>query len=230
MQVVGGVIHESQDDVKMAPDFWTRQRYASATAGGHGSSYTTPGSTNVYGIGSSFGNVAFDDDDYTDEEDAAIRSGEWDKDYRSKVVTDPDELAMAMLPETNTREVWEQNPETGELELTYVDSDEPVAGFLGFYVELEDGSIDFFETIDELESSLSFLSQITLWDEAPFPTANKRLRWTNFVRDMGHITVAENQVSWLRDFSNVDLFESPALYNLSYIREGLNDIAVIAAI
>lgn len=236
MQIVGGVIMNSHEEIKMMPDWWTQRQFANATAGGKGSesgsSYsTTPGSTNVYGIGSSFGNVAFDDDDEAlgYAEDAAIRAGEWDKDYRSKVITDPDELAMAMLPETNKRQVWLPN-EHGELELAYTESIDPVNDLQGFYVELEDGTLDYYKDLDELENGLSFLAQMTLWEDAPFATASNRLRWTNFVIDMGHITSTENFVSWLSDLSNIDLFESNAVYNLGYIREGLNDIATHLAV
>jgi hypothetical protein len=232
LQISGGIIMNSMEEVAMQEDSWARYKFASATAGGHGSESTT----NVYGrgIGSSFGNLAFDsDDEFNDDElsadeDAAIRAGNWESDYRSKVTTDPDEIAMAMSPETNKRQVWLPNPDTGELELAFEESTEP--DLKGFYVELEDNTIEFYETLQELEDGLSFLANMSLWEGAPFPTASNRLRWTNFVVDMGQVTESRGMESWLVDLGMIDEHESRGVYNLGYVREGLSDIVTMLSI
>lgn len=265
MQVVGGVIRNSEDDVTMQEDWYTRTRYASATAGGHGttdsygSSYGSySGGVTRYGIGSSFGNIDFDDDggnpndedEMSYEDDIEVRNGipyrrvsnpdgsislhagvgsEWDKDYRntSRVTTDPERIAMAlaMLPEKNTRQEWVENDE-GELELEVVPTD---ADHKGFYIELEDGSIEVFATLGELEKALDNLSKLDLWDKAPFPAHSRALRWTNFVIDMGSCSEKLGQESWIEDMGHIDRFESRGVYNLQYIREGLNDLITLRA-
>lgn len=263
MQVVGGVIRHSEDDVTMQEDWYAQSRFGNATAGGHGGSTSGYGSTyggyssygiGGYGIGSSFGNVAFDDDDDSGsspaeeedlsyEDDIEIRNGipyrvknnpdgsqslhyasEWDKDYRntSKVTTDPKEIAMAMLPETNTRQQWVEKDGELELEIVPTDSDHK-----GFYLELEDGSMELFKTLGELEKALDNLSKLDLWDAAPFPTASRSLRWTNFVTDMGSVSEKLGQESWLEDFGHIDRFESRGVYNLQYVRDGLNDLVAL---
>jgi hypothetical protein len=231
--VVNGINMTSASDVKMQEDWWTRQRYAGSTAGGHSS-------TNAYStsIGASFGrgadaagNVVFDDDDDDYDTDMAKRTGRgiggWDSDYRnsSAFTTDPDEIAMAMAPEgnapTGTRQVWLPDPETGELTLAYIANDTDLQGF---YLTLEDDSIEFADTIEGLEKKLEWIASLQLWDEAPFPNASPKLRWTNFVTDIGEVTTSRGMDSWLGDLSMIDQHESSAVYNLEYIREGLADI------
>jgi hypothetical protein len=227
VQVVNGVIMESEDEIKMLPDWWTQRQFASSTAGGHGSE---SGTTNVYGIGSSFGNVAFDDDDY--DSDMSVRTGRWNDDYRSRVTTDPGEAAMAFEPESNERrQVWKPNAD-GELEMAYTvgPGEDREPELQGFYVELEDGSLEYCKTVGDMEKVLEDLSKLDLWESAPFPTASRALRWTNFVTDIGEITKSRGMDSWLADFGMLDEHESRGVYNLQYIREGMNDIVTMQSI
>lgn len=236
VQVVGGVIMEHQDDIKMLPDMWSQSYFGRSTAGGHGTTIGSESSTGrartSYGIGSSFGNIAFDDDsdddspgdeyEYNPETGLYDKISEWDKDYRnqSRVTTDPDE-AMAFAPESNRRQVWKPNAD-GELELAY--TDEPYDQCVGFYLELDDGTLEYAKTLGDLEKALNDLSSMDLWEDAPFPGAPRSQRWTNFVVDMGHIGAVSNMNSWLTDFGQIDQHESRGVYNLQYVREGLNDI------
>lgn len=247
VQVVGGVIMESEDEIKMLPDWWTRRQYASATAGhGTGDSVRPRGGYNQYGIGSSFGSFEDDDDSENDTPGDSSRSfeynpatgmydpvaddaSEWDKDYRNpkRVTTNPSEIAMAMLPETNKKsEVWLAN-EDGELEYAYTVGED---NCVGFYLELEDGTLDYSRTLGELEKALADLSAMDIWENAPFPGADRAKRWTNFVVDMGHIGSVSNLNSWLADLGQIDQHESRGVYNLNYIRDGLADILLLNAI
>lgn len=96
-------------------------------------------------------------------------------------------------------------------------------GFEGFYLTRDDGSIEFYRTLEKLEEELDWLSNLAMYDGAPFADVEHKLKWTNWIIDMGH--VENNQpVSWLEDLSEIDQFESGAVYNLEYIREGAGNI------
>ena len=236
MAIRNGVILSVTDGHKMQEDWYTRRQWSSATAGGHTTTPTgTVGSevtTNVYGIGSSFGNIETgDEDNLSYDEDRAIRDGEyrkvenedgttsyyWDNDYRNtknQVTFDPDE-AMAFANETNEPAgTWVAGPDGA---LVRLEDDDDLKGF---YVEMDDSSIETQASLEELEKFLGWIANMTLGNDVPFPGVEPKLKWTNFVRDIGHISVRDGMVSWLEDLANIDKFENPSVYNLEYIREG----------
>jgi hypothetical protein len=241
LRVAGGIILESDDGYQMQENWYAQSRWASATAGGGGgkSAIATGGSENTYtGIGSSFGNVVFDDDNPNDDSSQGyfwnaetktydpVEEG-WGQDYRSKVTTNADEIAMAYAEgETDAngdrRRVFIRNKDGELVEQNPDDDRDP--DLQGYYIRLEDSSMDFFETIEELEDKLQWLSGLNLWDDCPFPDAERKQRWTNFVVDMGQITNSDGMESWLTDLAMVDTHESPNVYNLQYVRDGLSSI------
>jgi hypothetical protein len=179
------------------------------------------------------------DDDAPDDEKMS-----WEDDYRTRagnVVFDPREIGVAMAfgPESNEplpRGVWLRNPDTGDLEHTpfpdmetaLATEDENLECSIdlkdenkGFFVTHWDGDMEYFTTMDEVENHLAWLANMTLPDAAPFPNSPNMTRWTNQVLDIGDITVRGGMQSWLDDMSRIDYYESPVMYNLDYIRDGL---------
>lgn len=243
--VRGGVILSKEGGYKMQEDWYTRRRFANATSGGHGTSTGTVGSEaittggyNAYGIGSSFGNVEFDDSDESEglswEDDAAIRNGatikhnadgsttlSWENDYRStqkQFTTNADDIAMAYANESNEPAgVWVAGKDGALVRKTDMNDNDVMT----FYVTMDDGDIETFDSLDDLEKQLGWMANLTMGTAPRFSDATPKMKWTNFVADMGHITEADGMVSWLSDLANVDAFESPAVRNLDYIREGL---------
>lgn len=218
LKVLDGVIVHQQDDVEMIEDSWTYWRHASATAGGHKGSEG--------GIGSSFGFRAadpegYDDDSPTDDNISGYANVrfDWDDEY-------DDTVAMAMAPETN-EPVWVRD---GNGELVLRSSVTEAETVMGYYLETEDHDLQYFETLEKLESYLDWLSNMNLYEGCPFPDAEKSLRWTNFVIDMGHVNAPGGMESWLTDLAMLDQHESPAVYNLRNIREGLTKIVEVASI
>ncbi len=200
-QIVNGIPVSRRDDLEMQEDSWVRYRYASATAGGHGGS---EGGARTY-IGSSVGNIqTFDDDAPTDDDDDMS----WEDDYRARsCTTGSKDAAMALLPESNKSEDLQ-----------------------GYYITIEDGAIEALESLEQLESRLQWYSEMGLWDNPPFPNVEQKHRWVNFIIDVGHISVKDGMVSWLEDLAEIDQHESPAVYNLDYVRDGLAVIINGAAI
>lgn len=244
MTITDGIIMTRESGYKMQEDWYTRQRFSRATTG-LGKRTGTVGSevTSGYGIGSSFGNVEmFDDDDegISYDEDAAIRSGSgrfvttsnsdgsvstrWEDDYRSgkKVTTNPDEAAMAFANESNEPAgVWVRDG-NGDLVKMPDDYDTSETDDLqGFYITLDDGEMYFETDVDEVEKKLDWLANLTLGNNPPFPGVEPKLKWTNFVVDIGHVSIKDGLVSWLEDLAQVDQFESTAVYNLDFVRDGI---------
>lgn len=91
----------------------------------------------------------------------------------------------------------------------------------GYYFTLEDGTIEIVTSIDDLEKRLEWYAGMGLWDNPPFPNAEPRLKWTNFITDIGHLSKRDDQVSWLDNLAEIDQHESPSVYNLDHIRDGL---------
>jgi hypothetical protein len=254
-RVKNGVILEQLDDVEMQEDWYARRKWGAATTGHRTASTGTVGSevTNTM-IGSSFraqGVEMWDDekqelvvesDELSPAEEAELErmQGEWDKDYRNTqriaqkaLTTNPEEIAMALAPETNSgrgrngrSEVWLPDPDTGGLRFShYADMDESL-DFQAYYVMMEDGGMDYFEDIDDLESRLDWLCNMGLYDGAPFPDVEHKLKWTNHVADIGVLNGRNQRESWIEDLGLIDAHESPAVRNLEFIRDGLTAIMI----
>ena len=94
----------------------------------------------------------------------------------------------------------------------------------GFYLTRDDGSTEFYKDLEELEKELDWLSNLNMYDGAPFTDVEHKLKWTNFVTDMGEVRNSQ-PVSWLEDLAEIDKWENNrAVYNLEYIREGAGNI------
>lgn len=209
-RVRNGVIMQYRDDLKMQDDWEAWARYSGATAGGHDSgverynSYGTP--TGAVGsevtsraTGSSFITTGADGEDweFDSETQQWVKTySSWEDDYRARTP-----LALE-APEVI------DDPDDNQ----------------GFYIADLDDALEFFHNLDELEKHLAWLSQITFHDDVPFPNADNKLRWMNYVKDMGEITVSGGMESWFEDMALIDNHESAATYNLSYMREGIGTL------
>ena len=240
MTVEGGVISNLAEGVEMQEDAYTRYKWSSHTSGNRA---TNQGSE-ATGIGSSFGNVELFDDSEDDTPSDGWPAGEWDKDYRNtgynetrSFTDDPDEIAMALGPETNSppegySAVWVRDSESSELVFSHyeVTSTGPKDDIQGFYITTWDGDLEYFKTIEEVEKHLDWLCNLGLHNDAPFPDTEHKLKWTNHVIDMGHIDIDNGLVSWLENLGHVDRFESRAVRNLEFMREGLRDVLTYVSI
>lgn len=229
-QVQRGVITFASDGYQMQEDDWARYRFGSATSGVRssggsesGSNYGNRhigGSSGRYGVPSSFGNVEFDDDRFDDTDDNGVEYAyEYDPStgmYKviegtslgnRQVEFDPDEVAMAYAPESNSPV-------------------EPENILLGYYLELEGHAMEYYEEIEEVEDRLSALAQMDLPDNAILPHIDKRNRWVNYVVDMGHISSQNSMESWFADLALIDAHENPSTYSLQYVREGITDALI----
>jgi hypothetical protein len=222
-----GVPVDFLEGLKMTDDWEAYSRYSSATSGGH---TTSKNHRNPKGIGASFGMRATDEGVWDDVGPGTVTS--WEQDYRIRAgevrfdVDDDDEVAMALAPETNepSGRVWLRNAD-GELEAVGVDGRVDMTDEnKGFYVTMYDGDLEIFEDLDKLEAHLSWLSNLTLPHDAPFPAAANSLRWVNQIEDIGDITVRGGMSSWLEDMARIDYYESSVVYNLDYIRDGVGDL------
>ena len=214
--IQGGVIRDAQFDFTMQEDSWSRYRFGSATAGGHGSSggSETTGCS-FQGLASTSG---VDDDNPNDEYGMT-----WDQDYRAR------SGSMALDDtETNGRFVkqadgsWEYQPYDEADEAEY--KAEIPSDFMGFYITMEDGSMEHFGTLEDFEGHLSWLSNLGTFDGAPFENVEHSLKWINWVMDIGTVTISQGLDSWLDDMGKIDDYDTanPAMYSLGYVRDGVS--------
>lgn len=215
-QVRRGVIYVFRDDIEMADDWGSWYRYGSATSGNRA---TNQGSENVRSIGSSFGNIDTSDPGTFDDDMT------WDEDYRARAGIDS--VAMAMADEDNGG--YSTYDENGTL-VHHVTTDFGRDELMGFYVEMEDGSIEVLDTLEDLEGHLGWLCNMAMYNGAPRPDIEHTLKWVNWVRDLGHITLTENMVSWVANMAEIDQHESPAVYSLNYIRDGVGEIITMTGV
>lgn len=216
-EVSGGVIQDATFDYKMQEDAWVRRAYGAATAGGH----SNRGSENVTSIGSSFaGFQGLSHGVHDDESD--FESMSWEDDYRAR--SGSPMVLSETETETNGRYVktddgmWEYQSVPGE-DISDVPSD-----FMGYYVTMEDGSIEHFPGIEDMEGHLAWLAGLGLYDGAPFEDVEHTLKWINHIMDIGTVTISGGLESWLEDMGRIDQYDSknPAMYTLGYVRDGVS--------
>lgn len=239
LQIVNGFVMSRRDDLEMQEDYWARNRWSGATAGKPSSTTTTtsrPATTYskpvntpakaqaaatkgsedkpavVMGSGyvpTTFGAVQFSDgtdgiDDVPADDDPI-----WD------AIGMKDDLVMQSM----ACSMDDDDADTGKALALMPESND--GDLQGYYLVAEDSSIEPFETIEALEERLEWYAGLTLWDNPPHPDAEQRIRWVNFITDVGHISVRDGMVSWLEDLAEIDQHESPAVYNLDFVRDGL---------
>jgi hypothetical protein len=90
----------------------------------------------------------------------------------------------------------------------------------GFYVVDGEGDMSHYQTLDELELRLAWVAKFTKSDQDLFQV-NDDINWCNHIVDMGTVDDDGNLDSWVDDMAGIDDYESPAIRNLQYIREGV---------
>ena len=96
----------------------------------------------------------------------------------------------------------------------------------GFYILDAEGDISHYADIEKLEVQLAWLASMSRTDNDLFDV-DANVNWVNHIMDLGHIEEDGDLVSWVDDSGEVDEFESPAMYNLSYIKEGAQRLATL---
>ena len=89
----------------------------------------------------------------------------------------------------------------------------------GFYIVDHEGDMTHYPTLDDLEARLKWLGKMTKSDIDLFQV-EEEINWANHVWDMGAVDESGNLISWVEDMADIDDYESPAVRNLQYIREG----------
>lgn len=97
----------------------------------------------------------------------------------------------------------------------------------GFYLLDHEGDISHYPTLEDLESRLAWLAKMTRDAADPFPGADDKVYWVNYVRDLGSVQKGGVLESWVEDSADIDNFESPAVRNLNYIREGVGHLSTL---
>ena len=90
----------------------------------------------------------------------------------------------------------------------------------GYYTLDNDGDINHYPTLDDLEGKLRWLGKMTPADSDPFPSAAKDEWWANYLADIGSVDDDGELISWVDDGAEIDEHESPAVRHLDYIRQG----------
>lgn len=93
----------------------------------------------------------------------------------------------------------------------------------GFYIIDNEGDISHYPTLDDLEARLTWVSKMSKSEYDIF-TVPDEMNWVNHILDMGSVDEKGELVSWIDDMSDIDEYESPAVKNLQYIREGVGQM------
>ena len=96
----------------------------------------------------------------------------------------------------------------------------------GFYIVDNEGDITHHPTLDDLESRLAWLAKMSRTEYDMFDVSDE-IYWVNFIMDLGAVDDDGNLISWVDDSAEIDDFESPAVRNLQYIREGAQKLATL---
>lgn len=97
----------------------------------------------------------------------------------------------------------------------------------GFYILDLEGDVMHFPELEDLEGRLAWLSKMTSTEYDMFSEPGEGMNWINHIMDLGHVESDGTLVSWIDDIAEVDDFESPAVRNLQYVREGAGRLATM---
>lgn len=248
ISVRGGFIHSHEKTPIMSYDYNSYRRHSNATSGGHGT--TPPSSTTTYPPRKS-ADVNFQAPPTKGSEDSNVYAPGKDEEpvdvdgyladleeWRARRSAEDEKIAgkaMAMLtgPQTGwTEEEWEEY--TAQLEER--DNQDHMSCTIdggeseyteGFYILDGEGDISHYPSLDELEQKLAWFAKMSRTEYDIFPSADDKTNWVNHIMDLGHIEEDGELVSWVDDMAGVDDFESPAVRNLQYIREGLGNLVTL---
>lgn len=90
----------------------------------------------------------------------------------------------------------------------------------GFYIVDTEGDMTHYPTLDDLEKRLAWISKMGRTEFDLFQGIEDKINWVNHIMDLGEVDKDGNLESWVDDMAGIDDYESPAVRNLQYIREG----------
>lgn len=215
--VKNGIIQYASATPEMQDDYWSYRKYQSATSGGHTGTARNPIGNRAtgYAASSALSQETIDAAEKLDEE--------WRQEGRAAVWDDippaGDRIDANWVQQEldngwtkGADNVWRPNKRNTP----------EVKGNQGFYLVDHDDDIAYFPTLGELEEHLEWLNG--LQGDLMF-TSDPELKWTNHIKDMGHIDTMSGMESWFEDMAFIDDFE-PSDGNLNHIREGIGMIGV----
>lgn len=233
MKVVNGIIMHNAVTPAMLSDYRAYNQYSSATAGGHRGTYagrpaaTTPATpprtvtpprsssptggsesnpTFIAGSGKDvlkFNGKDINVDDYMDDLE------EWRKNRG-----EADQEAARMARQARSMVFGFEDDDDEDDIATATDAQDD-----GFYIVDHQDNFEWCETLDLLEARLRWMAGISADLSDPFPTAEKEIRWANYVKDIGSFGIDGSTESWIEDISVLTEFTIDD--DLGYIREGI---------
>lgn len=235
IEVNGGMITEHEKAPRMSYDSWSYNRYSSATAGGHGSgTTTTPAQRHtVTPIRGSEDTSPAEEDSceltvehyYSDLEEWRKRQAERDlrnqKAALSRPMVDFGDDEAEPTPDVDELDDDEWDDLIARLERE--EEENAVSAYVageGFYIIDFDGGITHHPALEDLEARLRWLSKMRRTDQDIFSGVEDELNWVNHIMDVGAVTSGGELESWVDDTADIDNYESPAVRNLQYLREG----------
>lgn len=231
MSVIGGFIYEAGRSPSMTYDYGSYKRFSGATSGGHSSTTTqTPPKVQTPPKGSeddascelTIEKYKEDLDKWQEEQAKLDRSSQpmayfgssgWDDDVWSEYI---EQL------EARERDAWPEEPSDDD-EMGAVGS---IYGE-GFYILDGEGDVSHHQVLEDLEARLRWHAKMSRSDYDLFGDVEDSINWVNHIMDIGHVDEAGRLISWVDDSGEVDEFESPAVRNLQYIREGVGLLATL---
>lgn len=241
--VTGGFIYEYEKAPLMSYDYGSYRRHSTATSGGAKatSAATTKEGTTLAGVTPIRGTedrpkvvIPEREDETVDIDGYYADLDQWRANQAERDAKIAGK-AMALLKEDSGRwddGVWEEymaQLEAREAEEQHMsctaDGSESQYGE-GFYILDAEGDISHYTDLELLERQLKWLAEMSRTDNDLFD-AEEKINWINHIMDLGHVESDGELVSWVDDSASVDEFESPAVRNLAYIREGANRLATL---
>lgn len=233
ISVQNGFITDADDAPRMSYDYQAWNRHSSATAGGH-SRTTTPvrGTENTpppvkvvtppkaeEGDSCSTDLAAYNEDLAKWQEQQAER--DMKALNRPMVTFEPTEDADWDYSDLADAEAPTDDEEF-EAIVARAEMEELVAQLHqeGFYIIDFEGDLSHYPTLDDLEAQLRWLAKMGRTEHDMFPGADDKVNWVNHIMDIGSVGKNSSLESWVEDTADIDNFESPAVRNLQYIREG----------
>lgn len=241
--VDGGFITEHEAAPKMSYDYQSYQRYSGATAGGHGTTRTrtSPAVSRATGKGSEDATpppVRVITPPKSEEQgescstDLEIYKQDLEKWQEKQAERDMKAEHPMVMFEPTEDDDWDysdlKNEETPSDEEQFetivarLEAEEAVAAFKdeGFYIVDHEGGMSHYPTLDDLEAQLRWTAKMGRTEYDLFPGADDNINWVNHIMDLGSVQSGGVLESWVEDRADIDNYESAAVRNLQYIREG----------
>lgn len=224
IEVQGGIITEHEKAPSMSYDSYSYSRFSGATAGGHSAPRHT-----VTKIRGSEDTSPADEEEVEDSCELTVENYYEDLEVWRSLQAERDlkmqerDLSRPMVDFGDDDDVdWQEviaKYEALEREEMENATAEYLAGE-GFYIIDGDGGITHHPALEDLEARLHWLSKMTRHDYDIFSGVEDELNWVNQIMDLGSVSKDGELESWVDDTADIDNYESPAVRNLQYIREG----------